>query len=582
MNGDHARVYSSLGWALLPLNGKNPIGHGWERTQPLPPAEAGKIWATRDCNMGLVLGPSGVIDYEMDAGSEDEYLALVGGSVPDTPAYRTGAGKLHILFRDPGGLSRRTRNGLELRAGNHQSVIPPSLHPETGKPYEWVNQPVTPLLDLPGSLLEFFSTASNGPSESHWRKPLRSGRKLGEGEGRHASLISFLGKAVNVFDTPEHLVSAALFYSQETHDPPYPDDVVEQQALDVWHRYREEPEPAEADNYLGIKTLDKIVMRSVQFVWKPFLQRSAFHLLVGRKGAGKGSLLAYIAAQETNGQLEGESESRAVLWISSEDSFGIDVKPRIVAQGGDPRMVLTVDKRIKLPEDLPHIEAVCREHNVGMLVIDPIAGAVGAIDSNAEGPIVTAIGGLNELADRLDLIVVGVRHLGKNIDRGALEAVLGNVAWVNTPRVILGIAQDVEEKVVTLQVLAGNRSRSMASYDFDLNEELVPGLREPVSKVVPRGESDTDLSDVLAKQPRGKKYEAVRAIVLESIEDGTPASKEGILTRVVQEAGSSMSTVTRVLKDLKEEGVIKWIVPPKNDRGQVIEGGKWYFEGVRP
>ncbi len=573
-----ARTYSKLGWALLPLNGKNPIGHGWERTIPLPPEVAANLWSAREGkNMGLVLGPSGVIDYEMDAGSEKEYLAAVGASIPLTPAFRTGSGKLHILFRDPGGLSRRTRGGFELRAGNHQSVIPPSIHPETGKPYEWIRHPAKyKLLPPPQSLIDFFSASSNGPSESHWRKPLHSGRKLGEGEGRHASLISFLGKAVNVFDTPEHLVSAALFYSRETHDPPYPDDVVEEQALDVWRRYSEEPEPAEADNYLGIRTLDKVKMRSVKFVLKPFLQRSAFHLLVGRKGAGKGSLLAWIAAQETNGQLE--DAARPVLWISSEDSFGIDVKPRIVAQGGDPKMVFAVDRKIGLPNDLPQMEAVCREHDIGMLVIDPIAGAVGAIDSNSEGPIVAAIGGLNDLADRLDLMVIGVRHLGKNIDRGTLEAVLGNVAWVNTPRVILGIAQDVEEKVITLQVLAGNRSRSMASYDFDLNEELVPGLKEPVTKVVPRGESQTDINDVLAKQPRGKKYEAVRVIALGAVEDGTPCTKEAILSRVVQEAASTKSTLNRVLRDLKEEGFIKWIVPAKDARGQFAEGAKWYFE----
>ena len=107
----HAKNYSELGWALVHLEGKNPIGHGWQKTIPLDPESAWDIWHSRNGNMGLVLGPSGVIDFELDDGSEHEYLRLAGmrqGGIPPTPMYRTGTGKPHLLFRDPGGLSRRT------------------------------------------------------------------------------------------------------------------------------------------------------------------------------------------------------------------------------------------------------------------------------------------------------------------------------------------------------------------------------------------------------------------------------------------------------------------------------------------
>jgi hypothetical protein len=451
----------------------------------MDPKSARSIWEGKNCNMGIVLGPSGVIDFELDSGNEKLYWDLIGKL--DTPIFFTGSKKPHTLFRDPGGLSRRTRDGLELRAGPHQSVIPPSIHPDTDMPYIWVNGPDVPLADPPQALLDFFSTANNGPSESHWREAL--GRKLGEGEGRHASLISCLGIAVNQFQTPEQLVAAAIAYASITQDPPYPDEVIEEQALDCWDRYREPPDdPDKAEEYLHVESLDKIQMRAVSFLWKPYLQKSAFHLLVGRKGAGKGSVLAWIAANFTVG-FEAPDGTRAmpqdVLWIATEDSFEIDVKPRIAAQGGDQRRVHAVRQNILLPRDIPAIRAFCEKHQIGLVVIDPIVGVIGDADTNSEGPIVAAIGGLNQLADELALTVIGVRHTGKNMDAGMLSSVLGSVAWVNTPRAVLGIKQD-EEKNVSLEVIASNRVRSTDRTWFRLEEAKVEGLKDAVvSKVVP-------------------------------------------------------------------------------------------------
>jgi hypothetical protein len=572
---DYAWTYSDLGWALLPLDGKNPKGHGWQRTLPLDPDDAADIWSRRGSNnMGIVLGHSGVIDYEMDGGTLEEYLSLVGGKIPETLAYRTGSGKLHILFRDPGGLTRRTRGGFELRAGPHQSVLPPSIHPETGKPYEWINGPADyPLLDPPQALLEYFAETPGQPAETHWREALKG--KLGEGEGRYQSLLSYLGRAVNEYDSPEDLVAAAIAYCSVAHDPPYPDEVIEGHALDIWHKWREEP-VVEAEGYeaLNIVTADKIKMRSVEFLWKPYLQRSAFHLLVGRKGAGKGSILAWIAAQVTVGAAWGDP--RPVLWIATEDSFEIDVKPRFVVQGGEERMLLCVQQSVRLPQDLGAIESVCREWGVGLVVVDPIVGTIGAASTNDEGAVVAAIGGLNQLADTLDLSVIGVRHLGKDSDRDVLDRVLGSAAWVNTPRAVLGVAQDEDTKVVTLEVLAGNRVRSRDSFDFDLNEDVAPGVDEPVSKVDPKGSFNSSVNDIIGKK-RVRKAPQVKEWVLELMEEGTPLTKEGLAMECMQRFGVGMSTLHAVCTELKEEGRLKYLPPANGPDGKILPGTKWYF-----
>jgi putative DNA primase/helicase len=158
----HARRYARLDWALIRTTGKRPYSKGWEHTTAGEPdfvAGQWNQWGKR-FNMGCVLGPSGVAVFEYDdPDAQPLFLELLGGEIPETPICQTGSGKYHAYFADPGDLAKQTRDGLELRVGGHQCLVPPSIHPETGLPYTWVegHEPWTlPLLRVPPRLLEFF------------------------------------------------------------------------------------------------------------------------------------------------------------------------------------------------------------------------------------------------------------------------------------------------------------------------------------------------------------------------------------------------------------------------------------------
>lgn len=578
---DCAAEYAGLGWALVQLDGKTPIGHGWQKALPMDTESTRSVWQDKSCNMGLVLGPSGVIDFELDGGDESLFWDLAGGVT--TPTFVTGSGRPHVLFRDPGGMTRRTRDGLELRAGSHQSVLPPSIHPDTGRAYEWVDHPLTtPLADPPQALLDFFREETGGRNEGSWHEAVR-GERLGKGQGRHQSLVSYMGLAVNHYPDFEVFLAASIAFASVTQDPPYSDEEIEKWAERIWAQYRESDEASsEAERQLDIVTADKIQMRAVRFLWKPFLQHSAFHLLVGQKGAGKGTVLAWLAAQMTQGAFEG-SPARSVLWISTEDSFEIDVKPRFVAAGGDERMLLAVRQQVTLPRDQGALEAVCREWDVGLVVIDPIVGAVGGVDSNSEGPIITAIGGLNALADDLDLAVVGVRHIGKNMERGALAAVLGNVAWVNTPRAVLGMAQD-DEGVVTLEVLASNRVRAGASFDFKILESTLPGLDGVVTLADPKGASGRSMEEVISrKREKGSKVPEIKEWLEELLGGGDEFLKDDLAPRVAEKFHVGKASLDKACTELKDEGFLKF-VPNEIDplTGRKAVGSKWKIRMAAP
>jgi bifunctional DNA primase/polymerase-like protein len=112
---DYARRYSEIGWALIPVDGKDAYTKAWQKTKAGDPGNvAGKAaeWGRTGKNLGVVLGPSRLAVFEYDNERvRERFLELLGGVLPRTPTCRTGSGKLHVYFGDPGGLRRPRGKG---------------------------------------------------------------------------------------------------------------------------------------------------------------------------------------------------------------------------------------------------------------------------------------------------------------------------------------------------------------------------------------------------------------------------------------------------------------------------------------
>jgi hypothetical protein len=156
---DAARAYSQLGWALVRADGKRPKGTAWQTAKPTDPDFAAGLWANGQDNIGAVLGPSHLVelDVDIDENPDGALLELLeADEFPRTPIARSGSGRLKAFFADPGGLSKVTyehdRGKIELRVGPHFTLLPPSVHPETGRASVWLpgrefTVPPTPLAD---------------------------------------------------------------------------------------------------------------------------------------------------------------------------------------------------------------------------------------------------------------------------------------------------------------------------------------------------------------------------------------------------------------------------------------------------
>jgi hypothetical protein len=311
----------------------------------------------------------------------------------------------------------------------------------------------------------------------------------------------------------------------------------------------------------------EVEMRPIRWLEKPLLQDSAFTLLAGRKGCGKGTYVAKIAAKLTCGTF---GEPRDVVFISSEDSAAIDLIPRLRAAGADLDRIRIVKDHVVLPRDLDALQETVRAiGNVGLVVVDPLGNHLGGVDTDKEGPVRNAIAGLNRLADEFACAVMGVRHLAKVASNGSLAAVLGSTAWVDLPRQVNVFARDDEDPMVFhVQVAAGNRSANGQGRSFQLELHRVRGLGEPVTYAAELGTSTKDVDELLAAPRRTSKSRAARDLILDLLEAEGTQESDTLDARVALQTGLNARTVQNQRVALKDQGLVRNI-PVKDEQGQV-------------
>ena len=133
--------YYAKNLPVIPLytQEKRPVPMDWSRfhNEPIPVVQQEEWLATLpDSNIGLVLGKQSNV-VMMDIDTEDQALSsLIMKLLPHSPWHRIGKKGLMMAFRYSGQRTFRIRNTsgetiCELLSERTQSVIPPSIHPDT-------------------------------------------------------------------------------------------------------------------------------------------------------------------------------------------------------------------------------------------------------------------------------------------------------------------------------------------------------------------------------------------------------------------------------------------------------------------
>lgn len=137
----------------------------WGNTALALPDAAEAFYAKRsDWNMGVALGPSRFASLDVDCLDSFRHICECFGIefdalVKDTPTIQGASKGMRLMFRVPEGVElpyrklnwkresdpSKSYTVFELRAATdgkqRQDCLPPSIHPDTGKPYRWLTQP---------------------------------------------------------------------------------------------------------------------------------------------------------------------------------------------------------------------------------------------------------------------------------------------------------------------------------------------------------------------------------------------------------------------------------------------------------
>lgn len=172
----YARHYASIGLGIvpIPLGLKGPREAGWNDPQNAITTreKAHQQFSGAPLNMGVLHSVSHTATLDIDHAEWAEMaLAALGVSLSDllqSPVRIRGKNGEKPFYRLPEGCAFDRRslawphptevmaNGkprlvtvFELRSGAVQDVLPPSIHPDTGKPYEWAGTPPRKREDIP-------------------------------------------------------------------------------------------------------------------------------------------------------------------------------------------------------------------------------------------------------------------------------------------------------------------------------------------------------------------------------------------------------------------------------------------------
>lgn len=472
-----AADYVRGGFVLVPLRAarKDAVRARWNhREQCVQTAEEA---AQLDGNIGLAHAYSRTAALDIDDLTKARPYLLSQGvnldeisSASDAVMITSGReNRLKLLYRLPQDVSplatkQLNAHGFELRCASAsglttQDVLPPSIHPETGKPYEWSYADPTVgswrnLPELPLSLLTLWQRLTGQGASA---EPLQVQAPCGLEE-----LRELVGRIDPDIEYPEWIKVGMALHHESNGSP---------EGLSLWEewssfgaKYNEqdnlpgrwakfssqkgravglgtlrrlaEPSPDDfedlsrradaAGRRFQVKSAAEFMSRAVSDWWiRGVLPKAALGIVFGASGSGKTFwVLDLVCAISRGAPWRGfVTKKGRVVYVAAEAAGGVAKRMRAYVQHfrAEPTDLPSfVDATPMLVEDGALLAKEIEAHGgADIIVIDTLAQTISGADENSSKDMSAVIGACRKLHELTGALVLLVHHTGKDQMRGA-------------------------------------------------------------------------------------------------------------------------------------------------------------------
>jgi hypothetical protein len=226
---------------------------------------------------------------------------------------------------------------------------------------------------------------------------------------------------------------------------------------------------------LTVRSADLDRAQPPRWAWEHRIVLGYLNLLIGNEGIGKGTLVAWLIARLTRGELPGDLRSQpvGVGVLGDEDSFDDVWTPRLHAAGADLALIVQIERPdggfVNLREDRDRLIVVCRKHGLRVLFFDQLLDNLGAgTDDWRQKAVRDALQPLRSLARELDIATLGCLHPNKRAD-SFRQLVAGAPAFNAVSRSSLLLAEHPEDERRRVLVRGkGNLSQKPEPVEFQI------------------------------------------------------------------------------------------------------------------
>lgn len=584
-----ALMYADAGISVFPLKprSKAPATKNGFYAATVDKSRIKEWWGKHpDYNIGIATGLSfgGLVVIDLDNHGdtgENGYETLKkwqreNGELPDTWTSITGSGGYHLIYRDTA--AYRCRNelyeGIDIKSEGGYIVAPPSIHPDTGRRYEWEQGPGDcEIAQADSRVVDFLM----GPMPQGGDGQTFSLQEaIPEGK-RTDAMIKLIGS-----QTAKGLSNAAIKAAVRAENearcvPPLTEQELEKTVFPALERgwkvekpytadRKKEDAKANTNHGLEMVSMARAEEKTPEWLITDYIPRYQISTLAGDGGSGKTTVWCALAAAVSNGSrpfiLDGtvpiefaKCNSEKVLFFSAEDSFEYTLKRKLRKNGANLANIFSIDiaderfQNIKFNSDL--LGQLLDKYRPALCIFDPIQAFVPPDikmgDRNAMRSCMGPLIGYGEKYKTTFLIIV---HTNKQSGLWGRKRIADSADIWDISRSVMMAGETTEKGIRYLSHEKSNLGLTGSTILYVIDDEIVR-FKGYTQKKDRDFVAETEYTARLAPQ-----REEAKDFIFDFLKDGEKEVSN--LDEMATAMSISTATLKRAKSELKKEGKIKY------------------------